>query len=115
MVHRNLYYRFKIVTIKSQTPPQANLRRKPERRESTKKSVRNSLIGSLGLGSHKEEKDDLKEDHEKVKLKQENEWLNRQNKSLQENLALKVCIFLPTLLFQFGNLFQLNFVCVGGL
>ena len=75
------------------SPTAVKLRQKPDRRES-KKSARNSLLGSLGLGSHKEEKDDLIEDQEKVKLKQENEWLTRQNKTLNDSLKSKVNIIL---------------------
>lgn len=75
-------------TSQEVSPTAVKLRQKPDRRES-KKSTRNSLLGSLGLGSHKEEKDDLIEDQEKVKLKQENEWLTRQNKTLNDSLNSK--------------------------
>jgi hypothetical protein len=84
----NPFQELENISSQEASPSAVKLRQKPDRRES-KKSARNSLLGSLGLGSHKEEKDDLNEDQEKSKLKQENEWLARQNKSLNDALNTK--------------------------
>lgn len=54
-----------------------------------KKSKSGGLRASLGLGSHKEESNSVLEE-ELAKVKQENEWLNRQNRILQSSLGSKV-------------------------
>lgn len=54
-----------------------------------KKTKSGGLRASLGLGSHKEESNSVLEE-ELAKVKQENEWLNRQNRILQSSLGSKV-------------------------
>jgi len=62
-------------------------RREKKSNKSQNKFGRNSLIGSLGLGSHKE--DTGQHEEEIARLRQENEWYNRKNKILQEENQLK--------------------------
>ena len=66
-------------------------RREKKSNKSQNKFGRNSLIGSLGLGSHKE--DTGQHEEEIARLRQENEWYNRKNKILQEENQLKVFLF----------------------
>ena len=63
-------------------------KREKKSSKSSNKFARNSLIGSLGLGSHKEDSGAAEE--ELARLRQENEWYNRQNKILQEDVQSKV-------------------------
>ena len=67
-------------------------RREKKPGKSSNKFGRNSLIGSLGLGSHKE--DHGAHEEEIARLRQENEWYGRQNKILQEDVASKVSLIL---------------------
>jgi len=62
-------------------------RREKKTGKSSNKFGRNSLISSLGLGSHKEHHGAHEE--EIARLRQENEWYGRQNKILQEDVASK--------------------------
>ena len=68
--------------------PEVVKKREKKSSKSSNKFARNSLIGSLGLGSHKEDSGAAEE--ELARLRQENEWYNRQNKILQEDVQSKV-------------------------
>merc|ERR1712227_568941 len=67
--------------------PEVEKKREKKSSKSSNKFARNSLIGSLGLGSHKEDSGAAEE--ELARLRQENEWYNRQNKILQEDVQSK--------------------------